>query len=198
STIANGLILPICDPFATTCASDLTVRADAAGTQVVIDVMGYFLQVNKDNFRVRGYSQHAGRALAPIAVGCGSALSAVLEVRQPGVIVARGRVNLELSHASGTPSRVDWGVSMSPASCAFPAGASAWSQLPAALPTGTYSEWGDASLWYFAESAGTYTFYVNGARSQGRIVTYLVPALATKSFEMMLARTPWKLRRRSQ
>jgi len=31
-----------------------------------------------------------------------------------------------------------------------------------------------------------------------RIVTYLVPALATKSFEMMLARTPWKLRRRSQ
>ena len=50
-TIANGLILPICDPAVSTCAKDLTVVADWYGGHVLLDVMGYFQYVNKANYR---------------------------------------------------------------------------------------------------------------------------------------------------
>ncbi len=39
---ANGMTFPICDPSATTCTSDFTIQADAAATQLVADVQGYF------------------------------------------------------------------------------------------------------------------------------------------------------------
>ena len=40
-TIANGALVPICDPGTTVCASDLTVTMGPATANVVIDVTGY-------------------------------------------------------------------------------------------------------------------------------------------------------------
>ena len=40
--IANGLAQPVCDAASTTCTFDLIVRADAAQTHVIIDVVGYY------------------------------------------------------------------------------------------------------------------------------------------------------------
>jgi outer membrane protein assembly factor BamB len=40
--IANGPTVAICDPAVAACASDFTIQADSAATQVVADVQGYF------------------------------------------------------------------------------------------------------------------------------------------------------------
>ncbi|MBC7882110.1 MAG: hypothetical protein H7Y37_12350 [Anaerolineae bacterium] len=40
--IANGLVIPVCNPNTATCSSDLSLQADQATTQLVIDVVGYF------------------------------------------------------------------------------------------------------------------------------------------------------------
>jgi hypothetical protein len=40
-TIANGVLLPICDPAATTCTRDLLVQTGPSATHIVIDVTGY-------------------------------------------------------------------------------------------------------------------------------------------------------------
>jgi kumamolisin len=40
--IANGIVLPICDSTKTTCTKDLSVQANQASMQLVVDVGGYF------------------------------------------------------------------------------------------------------------------------------------------------------------
>ncbi len=40
--IANGLVLPVCDPSTATCTKDLSVQANQASMQLVVDVLGYF------------------------------------------------------------------------------------------------------------------------------------------------------------
>ncbi len=39
-TIANGVLVPVCTPFAS-CAADLTIQMGPAGAHVVIDITGY-------------------------------------------------------------------------------------------------------------------------------------------------------------
>jgi hypothetical protein len=40
--VANGIILPICNPLTASCANDLNVQANQASVQLVVDVVGYF------------------------------------------------------------------------------------------------------------------------------------------------------------
>ncbi|MBC7881457.1 MAG: matrixin family metalloprotease [Anaerolineae bacterium] len=40
--IANGLVLPVCNPAAITCTKDLNVQANQSSMQLVIDAVGYF------------------------------------------------------------------------------------------------------------------------------------------------------------
>jgi N-acetylneuraminic acid mutarotase len=40
--IANGIVLPVCDPLTISCTSDLNVRANQSTAKLVIDVVGYF------------------------------------------------------------------------------------------------------------------------------------------------------------
>src|SRR5262249_48366624 len=40
--IANGIVLPICDPTVSSCTFDFTIQADVNATHLVADVMGYF------------------------------------------------------------------------------------------------------------------------------------------------------------
>jgi hypothetical protein len=40
--IANGIVLPVCDASKTTCTKDLSVQANQASIQLVVDVGGYF------------------------------------------------------------------------------------------------------------------------------------------------------------
>jgi hypothetical protein len=50
--IANGPTVAICDPAVATCASDFTIQADSAATQVVADVQGYFRNLRTDQLPV--------------------------------------------------------------------------------------------------------------------------------------------------
>ncbi len=40
--LANGIVLPVCDPATATCTKDLNVQANQSAIQLVIDVVGYF------------------------------------------------------------------------------------------------------------------------------------------------------------
>jgi hypothetical protein len=40
--IANGLVLPVCNPAGGSCAHDLTIQANVSDAHLVADVMGYF------------------------------------------------------------------------------------------------------------------------------------------------------------
>lgn len=40
--IANGIVLPVCDPSTATCTKDLNVQANQSSIQLVVDVVGYF------------------------------------------------------------------------------------------------------------------------------------------------------------
>ncbi len=40
--IANGIVLPVCDPTTSTCIKDLNVQANQASIKLVLDVVGYF------------------------------------------------------------------------------------------------------------------------------------------------------------
>lgn len=48
AAISNGIAIPICDPATSTCNRDFTVRAGAAATHVVVDVVGYFSKSASD------------------------------------------------------------------------------------------------------------------------------------------------------
>jgi hypothetical protein len=50
--IANGPTVAICDPAVGACASDFTIQADSAATQVVADVQGYFRNLRADQLPV--------------------------------------------------------------------------------------------------------------------------------------------------
>ena len=67
--LANGAVVPLCNPATTTCTFDLSVRADQNATDLVVDVMGFlqstaprgsfgagntFLGVNAGNFTMTG------------------------------------------------------------------------------------------------------------------------------------------------
>ncbi|MBC7880943.1 MAG: hypothetical protein H7Y37_06365 [Anaerolineae bacterium] len=40
--IANGIVLPVCDPSAATCTKDLNLQANQSTIKLVVDVVGYF------------------------------------------------------------------------------------------------------------------------------------------------------------
>jgi hypothetical protein len=40
--IANGIVLPVCDPSTATRTKDLNVQANQSSIQLVVDVVGYF------------------------------------------------------------------------------------------------------------------------------------------------------------
>jgi uncharacterized repeat protein (TIGR03803 family) len=40
--IANGIVLPVCDPSIATCTNDLNIQANQSSTQLVVDAVGYF------------------------------------------------------------------------------------------------------------------------------------------------------------
>jgi hypothetical protein len=45
-TLANGLVVALCNPSAATCGSDITVKANVSATDLVADVQGYFHRVD--------------------------------------------------------------------------------------------------------------------------------------------------------
>ena len=166
NTLANGLILPICDPAAATCTRDLTVRADAAGTHVIIDVMGYFLKVDKDNYRaktVTGFNRD-GRYLGE---DCVTLVRIDMTVPGPGQIVIDGTVRFRLHHTAGLENSARFSVNTGPYTCVWSAYSDGWPRLEDVEPTGTY--WRDeraGAVWQ-VDGPGDVSIYLTGSNYSG-------------------------------
>ena len=172
-TIANGLILPICDPFAANCSvADLTVRADAAGTHVLIDVMGYFMRVDKADYRTFTVSALTQTSLDLSPAGqCKNYQQVQVVAPGAGEIVVSARFQLWLNHTQGTDDEVWAGiVTDGPTTCTstkFEFGRGSWQLVHRNLPTAPYYPWDTIIYSFAAPSAGTYSFYFNGKKTTG-------------------------------
>ncbi len=167
--IANAMVMPICDPAATSCPQDLTVRADAAGTHVILDVMGYWAKVDKG--QVRSFAVHSGTyATTPIPASpsCANYLSVQVVAPTAGRIVLRAHTNIQIFHVTGTISRVDFGIGTVSAGCNFDwSGGNSMLTVPPESPSAWYYPWDSPMLIYEAPAAGTYTFYLYGQKQSG-------------------------------
>ena len=164
NTLANGLILPICDPAAANCdGGDLTVRADAAGTHVLIDVMGYFLKVDKANYRsVTTTHTRSGSSLL-LSESCANFTTVQVVAPGPGEVVITGTALVAVDHLTGYADNIDWGIQTSATQCTFTMsqdGMRFW--LSPSAPTSSYKDYGTITARFAIPAAGTYTYYLNG------------------------------------
>ncbi|MBP1636864.1 MAG: hypothetical protein H6Q10_3438 [Acidobacteria bacterium] len=167
-TIANGLILPICDPASATCTRDLTVRADAAGAQVIIDVMGYFRHVNKDDYRAIVVTAVGAPSYLsiPTMPACVSYASVTLNAPGPGVIVVEAHATVEMLHNLGADDTVRWGIDDSAGGCSLGYGESGLASVPSAAPASYYYV-SDGAIHKATVAAGNHTYYLIGTRDTG-------------------------------
>ncbi len=174
NTLANGLILPICDPFAGSCAGgDLTVRADAAGTHLVVDVMGYFTKPSRlGTLRTFTVTTQTNTTLVlPEANACANYQQVQVVAPGAGEIVVSAKFQLQVTHVQGDANEVQAGIATEGATTCtgtgFAFGYGTWQLVPAALPSAAYYPWDTATLKYDAPAAGTYRFYLNGKKTDG-------------------------------
>jgi hypothetical protein len=168
-TIANGLILPLCDPALASCTRDLTVVADSYGGHVVLDVMGYFQYVNKANYRstvTTAIQPNPDGVYLPGGAGCLPIISVSVVAAGPGTIHVEGTGGVYLHHVFGTPDGVIWTISqaldqwqcLQRGTIGFD---STIASIEGSVPPGIYLEWRQARYVATVSSAGTYTFYLN-------------------------------------
>ena len=193
-TIANGLILPICDPAAANCsAADLTIRADAAGTHVLIDVMGYFQRVNKDNYRsttITQYVGHLGGVTWPLSGTCQNLTPVSVTVPGAGQIVVEATVNSSLNHSTSLTedSEIDWVIAEAADDCDISLLAhrtgldAAYALVPDVYPSGIYLFPSSAKYVRTVGAAGTYVFYVNALWRSGVGTGTILDVGATATF----------------
>ena len=169
STLANGLVVPICDWMATTCFDDVVVVADAAGTHVIVDVLGYFMAPAKlGSFRTFT-SSHMPVGTKDLEDGgaCTNYYSASMNVPGPGQILVSAKLRARIEHATGTLSMLQFGVFTSPTACEFATGQDGMVWIPPESPTSLYLVDNTAALTFEVPEAGLYTFYLNGVKYSG-------------------------------
>jgi hypothetical protein len=157
--IANGLVVPLCNPAAATCTRDLSVRADVSASQLVADVVGYFVEEHRS--RVEGAAASSGGSPVPVTCANTGGVSVTIQATDFGRIVVRGMANVEMLHFTGVDDEVTAAVGTTTTDCSS---APVISRIPAALPSfsaapGMWVELHPARL--FSVIPGTYTFYLN-------------------------------------
>ena len=170
--IANGLMLPICDPAAGSCLSDLTVMADAAGTHVIIDVMGYFMKPTKlgtlKTFTVE--SNTFALTYLPESSACVNYTGGSITITAPGPgqILVEANVNLGMVHTVTAVQEAWIGIFTIATTCSpMTWGNATFTTVTAELPSGTYHPWTLARQRFTVTAAGTYTYYLNGFKHLG-------------------------------
>ena len=180
NTLANGLIMPICDPATASCPLDLTLRADAGGTHVLIDVMGYFQKVDKADYRTFNVAHSSTLPTVPIAdTGCTNHIFITITAPSAGRVTVTSRTQLGIVHSQGTASEFQFGISTTAASCSWSSGAEApFVGLPSTMPSGLYGP-ADTAIAAFDVLAGTHTYYLNARRISGSASFYWTNMTAT-------------------
>ena len=165
-TIANGLILPICDPGSATCTFDLTVVADSYGTHVLIDVMGYFMKPSAlgtlRTFSTTSSTPFGSPGLTlPESNNCANYTSITITAPGQGQLQVTAKVLARLTHANGTANEVWWGLSPVASDCTTISTSFGTSSslllLDASQPTAQSNTWDTIQWVYDAPAAGSYT-----------------------------------------
>ncbi len=157
---------------------DITVYASSA-THVVADVMGYYYQVDEDDFKVRfsGWGS-TSRTVLTVAGGCTNQTGGrvIINVPGPGKVMVTAQAMMGLkSHTMGTLDMFMLHIGVSPTDCtlrntlegynqmgiSIPANEASWSATAARLIPVTVSRT------FTVNNAGTKTYYLNGRRLGG-------------------------------
>jgi hypothetical protein len=166
---ANGLVLPLCDAADSSCSDDLTVAASDYPTHITLDVLGYYRNVVKAQYR--SFSTYAylpfGPA-GPVPNGCSNAGGLDIEIDAPvaGMVVVRGIANYVLRHLQGQYNGVQAAIGTSATDCTGwgpSTRAEAHMGLPPSLPSITLYGWYTqlSPTQSFQVSAGRQRYYLN-------------------------------------
>jgi hypothetical protein len=172
--LANGVIVTSCDAFDLTlpydpCPSgDVTIRADASTTHLVVDVQGYFVPAT-------GFGQRASNAnntYLGIGTGCTNLTSVSLTngSSYSRTVVCIGTASAEINHTTGTIDQVNFNISnVNSTTCGAPqaaAGEANW-EVPAVVATGAPDNTLALMTTFEIASGASATYYLNGYMAVG-------------------------------
>ncbi|HEX6738646.1 MAG TPA: hypothetical protein VF310_10255 [Vicinamibacteria bacterium] len=173
--LANGIVVPLCDSDVTTCPNlDLRVRADAAATHLVADVVGYFERFPKSQVRVFSEIDNQTSATT-IDNSCTHVTGADVTVVAPGPgrVIVRASVPHRIQQNFGGDRVLLLGIATQNNDCNFTNFSHSkvkndnfMEDFLATIPVvGTFT----------VSSAGTYNYYLNGRMPNGGGNAVVVP-----------------------
>ncbi|HYG65130.1 MAG TPA: hypothetical protein VEL74_21295 [Thermoanaerobaculia bacterium] len=177
--IANGVIVPVAG--VSTAASDMHIRADAAGTHVVADVTGYFTRFPTEEFQGGLQTKLVTTANSVLVDlgdgGCKELTTCTVTTTAPGQVMIEAWAQVVAGHTSGTEDRFVMQLETA-ASVSCPEDDSVNAsdyEIPAALGTNADVDFTLSHARVFAQAAGQTRTYrlsgrmVNGANVQDQV-----------------------------
>jgi len=168
--IANAVVVPICDFSGASCTpADLTVQADVSATHLVADVVGYFRNVVKAQYRAFTVSAVRSDVFAILpATGCTNAVGAQVMVVAPvaGRIVVQGKAIYNLSHTTGTGDQIHTFIGTTATDCPAEFGWADLTYVHTTQPTAVVNTTAHATR-MFDVAAGTHTYFLNSRQVTG-------------------------------
>ena len=159
--IANAVVIPICPSgVPATCPNDFRVQADASGTHLVADVLGYFDKGAPAVFLSSSFG-------SPVALSssCSSPSGAQFSITLPsaGRVLVQASPRLFVNHDPGDATQIRVLIGSASTDCGHFEG-SFNLDFQAASPGAYYTITTPVSAVFDVPSAGTYTYYVTGVK----------------------------------
>jgi hypothetical protein len=169
--IANAVVVPLCDATTASCVpGDVMVRADASGTHLVADVVGYFRGVVKAQYRSFTASAVRFGLSEPLPNNVcsntgGTQVTVVAAVA--GRITVQAKGLLVVSHVNGVEDQVNAYIGTSATDCPSNDGLGDIIRIPAPLPNLLNWTMATHSLRVFDVAPGTHTYFLNHWQLRG-------------------------------
>jgi hypothetical protein len=166
--IANGVVVPLCDSGAGSCPADVVLQADVSGTQVVVDVMGYFRSLRPPVFLGANW---LFQTVPPVGSGANqlssvtftATLNAIARLRARGYCNVLGLAgsNNEVHLAIGANASEAYDTTVNPVSN--------WGimMVPAGSPLSRHVAGFSAERFVAVAAGATYTYRVFGRHQAG-------------------------------
>jgi hypothetical protein len=169
--IANAVVVPLCDAASSSCTpGDITVQADVSGAHLVADVVGYFRNVVKNQYRSIVVSAVRSSLFADLpAASCANTGGTEVTLVAPvaGRVVVHGRATYTINHTLGATDHINTWIGTSPTDCTGDFGLVEVLTVPPEHPTSTIITRTGNSTRVFDVGPGTHTFYLNPRQAQG-------------------------------
>jgi hypothetical protein len=155
--IANGIAVPLCEGDAAACPFDLRVQADGNGSQLVVDVVGYFTP--QTTFVVE---TPIAPTFVPLTTTCATYQSVTLDVPSGGKVVVQVIAEVYVQHEAGLADDVTAHIAANNTECLPLGGGRTFRRfVAAAFPSYEGPETYSFSRVFTVPTAGSYTFHLN-------------------------------------